>query len=133
MNALAALRPDGILVLDCFGGSACQEAHEDETIDEETGQSFFWAQESFDPLTHHAVFHLHFKRPGEPKREKVFTYDWRMWTVPELREAMQEAGFRGVSAYWEGTTDEGKGDGKYVVANTGEECEGWVTYLVGLK
>ena len=132
-NALAALRPDGILMLDCLGGSMYQEANEEEVIHEEEGFSYFWAQESFDPLTYNAVFHIHFRRNGEEKREKVFTYDWRMWTIPELREALLEAGFSKVNVYWEGTTPEGKGDGNYVTVEKGEECQSWIAYLVALK
>jgi len=132
-NALATLRTDGILMLDCLGGSMYQEANEEEVIHEEEGFSYFWAQESFDPLTYRALFHIHFKRNGEEKREKVFTYDWRMWTIPELREALLEAGFSKVNVYWEGTTAEGKGDGLYVPVEKGEECQSWIAYLVALK
>jgi SAM-dependent methyltransferase len=132
-NALATLRADGILVLDVLGGSECQEANETETPYKDDGYRYFWAQEGFDPLTHHATFHIHFQRDGEPKRERVFTYDWRMWTIPELREALLEAGFRGVNAYWEGTAEDGSGDGNYFPAEKGEECQSWIAYLVALK
>jgi SAM-dependent methyltransferase len=130
-NALAALRPDGIFVLDCFGGSAAQEANEEQRSYD--GFTYYWDQESFDPITHHAVFHIHFQREGEGKREKVFTYDWRMWTIPELRDALREAGFSRVNAYWEGTTEDGEGDGKYSLAEKGEECQSWIAYLAALK
>jgi SAM-dependent methyltransferase len=131
-NALATLRDDGIFVLDCFGGSQCQESIEDETPYE--GFTYYWAQENFDPITHHAVFHIHFQRDGEAKREKVFTYDWRMWTIPEVRDALLEAGFRKVNVYWEGTTADGKGDGEYsLTETTNEECLSWLAYLVALK
>jgi hypothetical protein len=132
-NALATLRPDGILTLDCLGGSMYQEANEEEVIHEEEGFSYFWAMESFDPLTYQAVFHIHFKRNGEEKREKVFTYHWRLWTIPELREALLDAGFSKVTVYWEGTTPEGKGDGNFVTVEKGEECQSWVAHLVALK
>jgi SAM-dependent methyltransferase len=132
-NARATLRADGILMLDVLGGSMYQEANEEEVINEEEGFSYFWAQESFDPLTYNAVFHIHFKRHGEEKREKVFTYDWRMWTIPELREALLDAGFSKVNVYWEGTTPEGRGDGHYVPVEKGEECQSWIAYLVALK
>jgi hypothetical protein len=132
-SALATLHDDGVLVLDCLGGSACQEANEEERPDEEGGYSYFWAQESFDPITHRAVFHIHFQRRGEAKREKVFSYDWRMWTIPELAEALREVGFAKVNVYWEGVTEDGKGDGNYVVSQQGDECQTWIAYLVALK
>jgi SAM-dependent methyltransferase len=132
-NALATLREDGVLVLDCMGGSMYQEPNEEEVVHEEAGFSYFWAQESFNPLTYGAVFHIHFKRAGEKKREKVFTYDWRLWTIPELREALLDAGFRKVTVYWEGTTPEGRGDGVHIPVEKVEECQSWVAYLVALK
>ena len=73
------------------------------------------------------------ERKDEEKREKVFTYDWRLWTIPELRDALLEAGFRNVNVYWEGTTEDGQGDGEYFMAEKGEECQSWVSYLVALK
>jgi SAM-dependent methyltransferase len=132
-SARVGLREDGIFVLDCFGGSACQEANEEERRVEEHEFTYFWDQKSFDPISHDAVFQIHFKRDGEAKRETVFTYDWRMWTIPELRDVLREAGFRRVSVYWEGTDEDGAGDGNYVLTETGEECLCWVAYLVALK
>jgi SAM-dependent methyltransferase len=132
-NARAGLREDGLFVLDCFGGSACQEANEEERRVEESGFTYFWDQQTFDPISHEAVFRIHFKRDGEEKRKNVFTYDWRMWTIPELRDILHEAGFSRVSVYWEGTTEDGAGDGNYVLTEKGEECLCWVAYLVASK
>lgn len=87
-NCLKSLNKNGILVLDCFGGSARMEPNEEETIHDRW--SYFWDQESFDPITNHAQFFIHFKRKGEKKREKVFTYDWRMWSIPELRDILED-------------------------------------------
>jgi len=132
-NCLKTLNKDGILVLDCFGGSSCSEPNEEETEYEDEGYSYFWDQDSFDPLNNYAQFHIHFKLDGEPKREKVFSYDWRMWSVPELRDLLLECGFSKVNTYWEGTTEDGEGDGEYNIAETGDDCESWVSYLVALK
>jgi SAM-dependent methyltransferase len=132
-NCLEALEPGGVLSIDCFGGSECTEPNEEETEYEDEGYSYFWDQDGFDPLTHHAVFHIHFKRKGEKKRLNVFTYDWRMWTVPELKDALLDAGFSEVKTYWEGTTDDGEGDGNFHLAEKGEVCESWVAYLAALK
>ena len=82
------LTDDGLFVVDIFGGSQCHEPNEEET--EHDGFSYFWDQDYFDPVTNHALFYIHFKRDGEKKREKVFTYDWRMWTIPELRELLRD-------------------------------------------
>jgi hypothetical protein len=128
-RALTGLRHDGILVVDCFGGSDCQQRNEEHT--DYPGFRYFWDQEHFDPVTNEALFYIHFKRKGEKRRERVFVYDWRMWTIPEIREAMLEAGFKRTHVYWEGTTKSGDGDGNFQRTEEGEECEGWVAYVVG--
>lgn len=129
-NCLSTLNRDGILIMDCFGGSKCQEANEEQT--DRKDFIYYWDQESFDPVTGNAVFHIHFKPKGQKKIEKVFTYDWRMWTIPELREMMHEVGFKRTWVYWEGTEEKtGEGDGVFTRVDKGEECEAWIAYVVG--
>lgn len=128
-NCFATLNTGGVLVTDIFGGSRCYEANEEET--EHKDFSYFWDQENFDPVTNYAMFHIHFKPKGQKKIEKVFSYDWRMWSIPELREIMHEVGFRKTHVYWEGTTKSGEGDGVFTRAEKGEECEAWIAYVVG--
>jgi len=130
-NVSRTLNDDGMFILDCFGGSECQEENEHET--EHDDFSYYWDQDSFDPVTNEAQFYIHFKRKGEKKREKVFSYDWRLWTIPELRELMLEVGFKETVVYWEGTDKEGDGNGIFTRTEKGEECESWVAYVVGLK
>jgi len=130
-NCLLTLKKDGLLIADCFGGSRCQEANEEVT---DLGDfKYYWDQESFDPVTNHAKFHIHFKLKGQPKRERVFSYDWRMWSIPELREIMHEAGFSKTHVYWEGTARDGTGNGVFTRTEVGEECEAWIAYVVGEK
>ena len=52
------------------------------TVFEEDDFSYFWDQDTYDPINNFAMFYIHFKRKGEKKIEKAFTYDWRMWTIP---------------------------------------------------
>ena len=132
-SVLASLLPGGVFFLDCFGGSQCQEAIEEETEFQGEGFSYFWDQDSFDPVTHEAMFYIHFKRKGEAKRKKVFTYDWRMWTLPELQDILNEVGFKKTVVYWEGTTKQGDGNGVFSPTKKGEECEAWVAYLAALR
>ncbi len=127
-NCKKSLNENGVLVLDCFGGSECMEENEEET--EHDDFSYFWDQDSFDPVTNHAQFFIHFQPDGQKKKEKVFSYDWRMWSIPELKDIMLEAGFSEVKVYWEGTDDDGEGDGEFTVVEKGEDCEAWVAYLV---
>jgi SAM-dependent methyltransferase len=129
--SLARLKPGGILIVDCFGGPSCFEPNEHET--EHRDFSYFWDQDTYNPITHEAMFYIHFKRVGEKKREKVFTYDWRLWTIAELRDIMAEVGFKKSIVYWEGTGKDGDGNGIFTPSEEGEDCEAWIAYIVGAK
>jgi hypothetical protein len=89
------LNQNGILILDCFGGSDCHSANIEEIEHEEGEFSYFWDQDSFDPVSNNAQFYIHFKLHGEQqRREKVFSYNWRMWSIPEIREIMGRSWFQ---------------------------------------
>ena len=64
---------------------------------------------------------------------RAFSYDWRFWTLPELRELLEEAGFSSVEVYVEGwDEDDEEGDGVYRRRTFFENQEGWVANIVGL-
>ena len=126
-----ALHNRGLLVLDCFGGTGCFESNEDkEPCD---GFTYYWDQINFDPISHEALFRIHYQRPGERKRRNVFTYSWRLWTIPELKDLLKEAGFSKTHVYWEGSHRDGTGNGRFTPVQKGEECESWVAYLIAEK
>lgn len=129
-----SLNEGGMHLMDCFGGAKCQSANEEETVDDELNYSYFWDQDSFNPLTNESMFFIHFKRQGEGKRERVFTYDWRMWGLPEIKDILLEVGFKNVSFYWEGTDEDGDGDGTFHrTSDPKEDCEAWVAYIAAEK
>ncbi len=130
-NCMKTLKKDGLLVLDCFGGPACMEPNEHET--EYDTFSYYWDQDTFDPLTNHAQFAIHFRLKGKKKVKNVFTYDWRLWGLPELHDLLMESGFQKVDFYWEGTDEDGEGDGNYTRVEKGEICESYVAYLIASK
>lgn len=133
-NCHASLTKKGVLILDLFGGSRSYEINEEEIeYEEPENYSYFWDQSTFDPLTHFSTFHIHFRREGEKKRKNVFTYDWRMWTAPELKDLLVEAGFSDVHFYWEGSLSDGSGDGNFKITETGEDCPSWVAYIAAVK
>ncbi|CAN5406612.1 hypothetical protein BH10BDE1_BH10BDE1_30730 [soil metagenome] len=134
-NAYSTLNDGGLMVADCFGGPACQKSNKDST--KHRGFTYIWEQVGFDPVTSEAVFHIHFKvneKAGKVRHHKhQFTYDWRMWSILELREIMIEAGFKKTHVYWEGTSRKGDGNGIFTRVDSGEICEAWVAYVVGEK
>jgi hypothetical protein len=119
-------------MIDCFGGSESQTAIIEETKHRDF--IYYWEQADFNPIDYHAQFYIHFYlRKQRKKMSKVFSYDWRLWTIPELRQLLDEAGFGPSHVYWEGTTPAGKGDGKFKRTETGEACEGWIAYIVAAR
>jgi SAM-dependent methyltransferase len=125
-----SLNNDGILIADCFGGKQCGGEIED--TNKLDGFTYYWDQTGFDPVTNEALFYIHF-RVGGKKIEKVFTYDWRMWSIPELRDIMAEAGFKKTHVYWEGTAKDGSGNGVFTRTEQGESCDSWIAYIVAEK
>jgi len=127
-NVRNRLNPEGLFIIDTFGGSLCFSPCVDEH--RRRGFTYYWDEEEFNPINHHCTFHIHFKRDGEKKREKVFSYHWRLWTLPELRDLMIDAGFHKTHIYWEGSTRRGSGDGKFKRTEQGDDAGAWVAYLV---
>jgi len=56
-----------------------------------------------------------------------------MWSIPELRELMAEAGFKTTHVYTHGWTDDGEGDGIYKRVTHFDNEDAWIAYLVGAK
>lgn len=117
----------GLLVLDAVGGPDYEEPHEDVT--KKRGFTYFWQQKTFSPITRHATFAINFKIPGEKRRDDVFTYDWRLWTLPEIKDALLESGFSQVNIYWEGSTRSGQGNGEFEASLAGDDSSSWVAYI----
>lgn len=130
-NVHRQLKKKGVFLVDMFGGGACTDENEEST--NLRSFRYFWHQHGFDPVSAKAKFSIHFQMKGHKKIEDVFTYDWRMWSIPEIREIMTEVGFKKTHVYWEGTTKSGDGDGVFTRTEKGEECEAWVAYVAGEK
>ena len=126
-----ALKDDGIFYLDAFGGYEAFEEMKEKTKND--GFSYVWHQAKYYPVTGEILCHIHFKFPDGSKLKKAFTYDWRLWTLPEILELLDEAGFRKSTVYWEGTDEDGEGDGVFTPEEKGEADAGWITYLVAEK
>lgn len=129
-NVYKSLKKDGVFMVDTFGGSQCFDAAED--VHRYKGHTYYWDQISFDPVTNEAIFYIHFRVKGK-KITKVFRYDWRMWSIPEIREIMYEVGFKKTHVYWEGTNRKGEGNSVFTRTEKGESCLSWIAYVVGEK
>ena len=125
-----SLVKDGIFMLDFFGGYEAFREMEEST--EHEGFTYVWDQAHYNPITGHATFHIHFHFDDGSMLENAFTYDWRIWTLPEIREVLREAGFK-ETVYWEGTDEEGEGNGEYSPSEEGDADAGWIAYIVAEK
>lgn len=127
-----SLKKDGMFVIDLMGGPGVQQPCE-EPREEDLGFTYIWEQEAMDAITNHIDCHIHFEFEDGTKMMKAFTYNWRVWTMSELRDIMMEAGFASVDAFWEGTDKDGDGDGIFKKASSAENEDTWIAYLVAWK
>lgn len=137
-----SMAPGGIFVLDAWGGTETMgEDLERRKIDGETAFdgtrlpsfNYIWEQKRFNPIDHHILCYIHFKLKDGTRINRAFTYDWRLWTLPELQELMIEAGFATTHVYLEGwDEEEDDTDGIFRRRTYFENQEGWVAYVVAL-
>jgi cyclopropane fatty-acyl-phospholipid synthase-like methyltransferase len=130
-----ALPEDGVLFLDAYGGyDSFRSIEEEREIDADGWQfTYIWEHEKYDPITGRLICNIHFDFPDGSRLERAFRYDWRLWTLPEIRELLAEAGFRRVVVYWQGWDEDGEPDGNFVPAEEGEAEAGWICYLTAEK
>ena len=98
------------------------------------GFTYVWDQFRYDPITHDATCHIHFHFRDGSKIRRAWTYEWRLWTIGELRDLLEEAGFASTTVYWEGTelaTNEP--NGVFRPREHADEDPAWIAYVVAAK
>jgi SAM-dependent methyltransferase len=137
-NARRSLRPGGLFILDIWGGSETQVEQEehreiDNPDDDGIGEfTFVWDQDGFDPSTYFCTTRIHFLFRDGSEIRNAYVYEWRLWTMPEVIELLNEAGFADVHFLWEGTDpDTHEGTGIYHRADKGDSDPSWIAYIVG--
>jgi SAM-dependent methyltransferase len=141
--ARASLAPGGLLCLDAFGGTgAAQELVETRRVPASRGPGgervpsfrYVWEQASFNPVDHRLRCHIHFRLRDGREIRRAFTYDWRMWTLPELRDLLAEAGFRESLVYIQDWDDEAhEAAGTYSRRRRFENQISWLGYVIGVR
>lgn len=127
-NVRKSLAPGGLFFLDFYGGPDSQKILRERRSC--GGFTYIWDQAEHDPLTGRYVCHIHFAFPDGSRLRRAFTYEWRLWTLPEVRETLAEAGFAKTTVYLEGDDGKGGGDGVFKPATVGENCPAWLAYIV---
>lgn len=131
---LEDLADDGIFVLDIYGGpEATVEQEEVRSLG--SGIEYVWDQREYQPGTGTYFTAIHFRFRDGSEMTNAFEYEWRYWTLGEIRDALYEVGFKDVSTWFEGTDpdDEEEGDGNFELDPIGENCEAWLGYIVAAK
>ncbi|MEO0483736.1 MAG: class I SAM-dependent methyltransferase [Planctomycetota bacterium] len=100
------LRSGGAFICDTYGGDSAfvtGAVHRNHPGPDGTTIRYTWEQRDADPLTGRVVNALHFRleQSGMITQEltDAFVYDWRLWSVPELRDALAEAGYPRTAVY----------------------------------
>jgi len=133
-RAYDALQDDGVMFLDAFGGYEAFQLMEEST--EYDDFTYTWDQDYYNPITGDYTCHIHFEFPDGSEMRKAFTYEWRLWTLPEIQELLKEAGFKNVTVYWEGDDedeDSEDGNGQFEATREGEADAGWIVYISAEK
>lgn len=129
-----SLGEDGVFFLDFYGGS-------DTMIEQEEVRkisrhfTYVWDQRRYNPITGEMECRIHFRFPDGTEMRDAFVYEWRLWTLPEVRELLVEAGFADVAVWWEGTDpeDETDGNGEYEPTLKGDADPAFICYIVAQK
>lgn len=126
------LADDGILVMDMMGGPECME--EDRTDERQFSDfTYVWEQARYNPITHSGRWNIHFDFHDGTRLTQAFTYNWRFWSIPEVRELLEEAGFSQSFVYWEGEGKDGEGDGVWRKTSHAASDPAWIAYIVATK
>ena len=131
IKSLNTLKSDGIFFLDLFGGpEANQELSEKTEHDDFT---YIWRQSTFHPLSNYIECTISYDFPDNSSIKNAFLYKWRLWSAPEIRELLLQAGFKNVTFFWEGEDEDGEGNGEFTPNKTGEADLAWIAYVVAEK
>ncbi|PKI40529.1 hypothetical protein CRG98_039089 [Punica granatum] len=146
-HVLSALsKKGGIFVMDLYGGTSSeqklrlQRKFPNFTA---TNVQYTWEQAEFDIVARKTRISLHFHIQKQQKKMRdVFSYSWRLWSLPEIKDCLEEAGFKSVH-FWlrempdthenRSTTGFGAGrDVKYEEVKSFQQQDAWNAYIVGV-
>ena len=151
-HACRCLARPGVLVLNLFGGTGALEPYTDRhaitprpRLASEAAIPAFeylWEQRVVDKASRRLDCRIHFRIPnpsvpGETlELRDAFRYDWRLWSVAELIEALRDAGFDDVQL-WRHTYDPARGAaGVFLGAVPPDALSSlhrWTAYLVASR
>ena len=129
-NVRKSLTKEGILVLDVNGGP---DVLSGDVYRKRTKEFVYICEgDPVDAITHDAKVKIHFQFANKSILRNAFVYDWRLWTLPELVEALEESGFRNVHVLWQKNVKTNSPAGVFRRASSarGTSYRMWVAYVV---
>lgn len=143
-HSLCALsKKGGIFVMDLYGGTSSEcELRMQRRFPNFT---YTWEQAGFDIIQRKTRISLHFTLQKQQKKKlrHAFSYSWRLWSLPEIKDCMEEAGFGSVHFWIRQMPDseniksmEGFGaarDIKYEEVTSFQQQDSWNAYIVGVS
>jgi hypothetical protein len=135
-SALRSLKTKGTLFLEIAGGPGFTEPHQDTRMIRVPGVGRvkqIWEQHPFDPITSIGDYSIHFKFSDGSGINDAFTYHWRIWNIRELREILEEAGFKKTIVLWETRELNGEGSGEFLPLENTEALHSFIAYIVAVK
>ena len=133
--ARSNLQKEGIMIMDMMGGPECMTEGLTDKRRVKKGKKGFhyhWTQHSYNPINHDAEFYISFKFADGSKMKRAFVYQWRFWSIPEVREMLAKAGFSDSYVYWDVEPDEDE-ECQWVKKETAPSDPSWVSYIVAKK
>lgn len=128
-----SLAKGGMMAIEMAGGAEMmQKSREQRVVVTEKGEryTYVWEQKSYHPVSSYGVYAIHFTFPDGSKMKDAFVYDWRLWSIAEVRECMAEAGFPQSTVYWERYAL-GEPTGQYLRGEDMPNDTFYLAYVVG--
>lgn len=107
-RAREGLAPGGVLVCDMLSNGTSETNKQRHSFVRDCGSFIYhFDQTAVDPLDNTCHCHLSFEFPDGSWLRNAFSYNFRIWSMAEIRDALLEAGFSAVEAWVSPTTSEG--------------------------
>lgn len=133
-HAKKCLTKGGVFFADMYGGDGCftPQVQKRTLRNDIVGRfTYEWEQLAANEATRMVQNRMHFQL-ASLRLENAFSYHWRLWALPELRDCMLEAGFKKVAIYdrlADAVDDEGNVWVEPVKDDEGLDAT-WVVYVV---
>jgi len=140
-HARTRLTDGGVFLCDTYGGDTSFTlggVHRPTPMGDGRLCRYTWEQRRADPLTGMVTDVIHFRVEDAGvithEFDDAFVYEWRLWSVPELRDAMRDAGFATTEVYAklpEAVDDEGNAYVSPIEDPEGELDDSFIVLVAG--